>query len=89
MEKHTTNDYGKHLCPCCKYFTLSQPGADTRETCDVCYWENNAAQTADRELVLPPNAVSLNQARRNFRKFGACSDLARASVRPPRPDELP
>lgn len=89
MPSLATNRFGKYLCPCCRFYTLTNPGADTRETCDVCYWENNAAQLHDRELVIPPNNVGLNLARRNYRKFHACSELAIASVRSPMPHEMP
>jgi len=50
------------ICVCCNYRTIS-PGVEGRgESCPVCYW-TNASEKANR--------MSLEQARNNFRAFGA------------------
>ncbi|MBU1628486.1 MAG: hypothetical protein KKH06_00140 [Gammaproteobacteria bacterium] len=40
-------------------------------------------------LISQPNRISLNQARENFKSFGACEKSAIKFVRKPLPEEIP
>ena len=76
-------------CPCCGYLTIeSHAGYDV---CAVCYWEDDGQSDADADEALggPIGALSLSQARRNFREFGAIEVRFLSKVRPPRIDEIP
>lgn len=75
-------------CPCCGYLTLGQQG--WWEICPVCHWDDDPAYTSD-PTYWPggANPISLEEARENFREFGAAlrEDIRR--VRQPLPDEIP
>ncbi len=72
-------------CPCCGYKTLAADGFF--EICPVCFWEHDPVQYDDPTYAGGANTESLEEARRNFRAFGASSLKLLAHVRPPTPDE--
>ncbi len=74
-------------CPCCGYRTLSSLGAD--QICQVCFWHDDGQsdETADEIWGGPNKDLSLNQARENFRSFGAGHRDWLVHVRKPRPEE--
>ena len=76
-------------CPCCGFLTLGEQPPGTFEICPVCNWEDDYVQAADPSLEGGANEVSLEQAQRNFGKFGAISKVAIPRVRKPLPDEIP
>lgn len=65
-------------CPCCGYQSLSERGQ--YEICKVCFWEDNGSN--DPDCLSGPNHMTLREARENFRRLGAVSEQARASVLP-------
>ena len=79
----------RFACPCCGYLTLSDEPPGTYEVCPVCDWEDDAAQSANAEIEGGANAVSLGQARANFREFGAAQRESLDRVRKPLPEEVP
>jgi hypothetical protein len=76
-------------CPCCGFLTLSEQPPGTFSICPVCSWEDDNVQYADPAYEGGANGLSLNQARANFRDFGARCGADRSRVRAPRPDETP
>lgn len=76
-------------CPCCFCRTLSERA--TFEICAVCFWEDDGQDDDDAEVVRggPNGALSLTQARANYRRLGACDEQSLAHVRPPTVDERP
>ena len=76
----------KYKCPCCGYYTLDYRG--DYAICHVCFWEDDPFQLEDPDLEGQANVVSLNQARENYKKFGACEEDMLKYVRPPKEDEL-
>ncbi|MES2386836.1 MAG: CPCC family cysteine-rich protein [Bacteroidota bacterium] len=81
---------GKYACPCCNYYTLEEPPntQPTFEICDVCFWQEDWVMQDSPDVGGGANIVSLNQARINFKAFGAAEDRGIPHVRPPKPDEL-
>jgi hypothetical protein len=77
----------KRACPCCGFLTLGSEG--NFEICDVCFWEDDLSQSLDPDSPIGANAVSLREARENFRRTGASEEQFRFNVRHPRPDEKP
>ena len=67
-----TDNIKKYPCPCCANVTLTEEPPGTFVVCPVCYWEDDAAQFEDQALAGGANVVSLEQARKNFKVFGAC-----------------
>ena len=67
----------KYKCNCCGYYTLTEKPRDpnvypgTHEICPVCFWEDDALQVLDPDMGGGANKVSLNEARKNYKEFGA------------------
>ncbi len=55
----------------------------TYEICPVCFWEDDPVQFNDPNYAEGANEVSLKEARKNFRKFGASTEGVKDEVRPP------
>jgi hypothetical protein len=78
----------KYRCPCCGCKTLDEPPPHSFEVCDVCLWQDDGQQFDRPDLRGGANSVSLNEARANFRKFGASSEKFIDLARKPTEDEL-
>lgn len=76
-------------CPCCGYLTIGEEPPGTFEICPVCFWEDDNVQFEDPSYAGGANSVSLNQARENFKLFGAVSKEFVNQVRKPLPQEIP
>jgi Cysteine-rich CPCC len=78
----------KNNCQVCSNRTISNKGAF--EICPVCYWEDEGEiKNPSKPTGGPNNDLSLEQARLNFKKYGAVSEEFKEKVRPPHSDELP
>lgn len=76
----------KYRCPCCGYYTLEDdPGHF--DICPVCFWEDDGIQSDNPDYGGGANVISLNQARENYKKFGACDIVSLDAVRPPTDEE--
>ncbi|MDE7394925.1 MAG: hydrolase [Clostridiales bacterium] len=78
----------KYKCPCCGYYTFREKPIGEYDICPVCFWEDDPFQADDPDLEGFANTVSLNQARENYRAFGACTESMLPHVRPPKKNEL-
>ena len=56
--------------------------------CPVCFWEDDAVQFRWPARRDGANGISLVEAQRNYRDFGAAEERHLVFVRPPAPDEL-
>ncbi|QEH38389.1 hypothetical protein OJF2_69900 [Aquisphaera giovannonii] len=76
-------------CPCCYCRALDERGGF--DICPVCFWEDDGQDDHDADVVPggPNGALSLTQARMNYRQFSACDERSRTQVRPARPEERP
>jgi Cysteine-rich CPCC len=70
----------KYTCPCCGYKTLAEGTRDSYEICTVCYWEDDFVQNEDPDFEGGANEVSLRQAQRNFKIYGASEEMFKDSV---------
>lgn len=77
----------KYACPCCGYFTYDHKPNGDFDICPVCFWEDDAVQSADPTFAGGANKVSLAEARENFLTFGACDEASKEHVRTPFEDE--
>lgn len=59
-------------CPSCGYKTIDESG--NYEICPICYWEDDHVQSADPWFVGGANKISLFEAQKNFRKYGAVEE---------------
>ena len=57
----------------------------------MCFWEDYGQDDHDAEVVRggPNGSLSLQEARANYSRFGACELSMVENVRPPLPAELP
>jgi hypothetical protein len=74
-------------CPCCGFKTLSE--RNTFEICAICFWEDDGQNDSDADIVRggPNHSLSLTEARKNFKEFGACDRERMKYVRKPKPSE--
>ncbi len=82
------NKYGKYQCPCCGYYTFEEPIDNTYQDCEVCVWEDDGVQLHEPDYEGGANDPSLNQARENFKKYGATEERLVKLAREPREDEV-
>lgn len=76
-------------CPCCLCKTLDERGG--YDICPVCFCEDDGQDEYDADVRRggPNAALSLSDARENYRLYGACEERFVKNVRTPRQDELP
>lgn len=75
-------------CPCCGFYTFSEPIRESvGDICPVCFWEIDPIAGEDGPSGAN-HGLTLDEARRNFMKFGACEERMRGYVREPLPEEL-
>ena len=77
----------RYACPCCGYLTFFSVPNGTFEICPVCMWEDDNVQLDDPDYAGGANAISLNQARENFKKYGAAEERFIRFVRKPTSEE--
>ena len=75
-------------CPCCGYLTFIDKPCGSFEICPVCYWEDDNIQRDDPDYTGGANDISLNEARKNYKKIGAISKEYCDSVRLPLAEEI-
>ena len=78
----------KYKCPCCGYYTFDNKLDGSYDICEVCYWEDDISQLEDPTNENGANGISLIQAKKNYKEFGACHLDLIVYVRNPYPDEL-
>ncbi len=77
---------GAFPCPCCGYVVFHHPPG-CHEKCPICQWEDDLAQLRFPRMPGSANAVSLEEAQRNFADFGAASRRVCGEARAPLEDE--
>ena len=77
--KAPSSDEGQRRkwCACCDFFTLVEGGP---EICPVCYWDDSSEYWG--------NGLTLQEARTNYKRIGACEPNCVPYVRRPGPEEL-
>ena len=76
-------------CPCCGNFTIDSDNEVIVDICEVCYWQYDEVAHDKPDAMKGANKVTLNEARENFKKFGACEQRFLKYVRKPLESELP
>ncbi|MCR4738387.1 MAG: hypothetical protein K5846_09565 [Bacteroidales bacterium] len=72
-------------CPVCNCLTSSAE-KKSYDICPVCYWEDDGSENEmpTSECAGGPNGSSVDEARRNYQKFGACRKKFLPFVRKPK-----
>jgi hypothetical protein len=88
VNKSPSADGTLYRCPCCGCRTLRERGAF--ENCPVCFWEDDGQDDHDAEEIRggPNYDLSLAQARKNYREFGAFDRRVLSLVRKPTTAEI-
>ena len=89
MEVEIAEQSERFPCPCCGYLTLDEEPPGTFYICDVCWWEDDLVQFHNPDFRGGANGPSLNEARANYREFGASEARAVSEVRLPTEAERP
>lgn len=79
----------QYKCRCCGNYTLPEPSNGTDFICPVCDWQDDYVQTHDPNFEGGANDESLNQARDNYKEYGAKSERHIGHSRKPLANELP
>lgn len=77
----------KYACPCCNAYTYEEEPSGTGFICPVCFWEDDKLQLREPAYAGGANAVSLEEARANYMKLGACEERFVSKVRVALPEE--
>ena len=77
----------RYRCDCCGYYTLRNESDDI---CPVCGWQEDIVLREDPDFVGGANyELSLNEAKKNYKRFGAKNKKCLSRVRKPLLEELP
>lgn len=81
-------------CEVCGFLTLDADHKGMYDMCPVCFWEDDSIdddhqKNPDEPCYGPNHGLTLNQAKKNFRTFGACSQDMVPHTRKPLPEETP
>lgn len=79
----------REKCPCCGNYTFENKEDTFHNICEVCFWHYDEISNEMADIPIGPNHVSLNEARRNYNKFGAKEERVIPYVRKPYDYELP
>ncbi len=75
----------KKQCQCCGCLTIS----GKFDICPVCLWEDDPNQAECPDCSGGANSVSLIEAKKNYKLYGACEERLAKYVRKPEDSELP
>lgn len=89
MWKKKPEQEKKHKCPCCGYITIAddQGVPCFGDICPVCFWEIDFLAGPD-DPSAANHGLTLTQAQKNYKDFGACEKEMLQHVRDPKPEEL-
>ena len=81
----------KIMCPCCGYYTHETEfkAGPLFEICEVCLWQYDEVCHDKPDTMTGANSVTLNQARKNFKRIGVKDERLIGGERMPLDDELP
>ena len=84
-------EFVRSPCEVCGYLTFAEAERGRFFICPVCFWEDDGfhGDNPDEPCDGPNGDLSLNEARRNYKQFGACEQRLVKYVRKPKPEEIP
>ena len=75
---------GDSKCPCCGYFTIPNKGDANSYICPVWMWEIDLFIENDEEPSDLNHGLSLKEATKNYKKFGAVLQRLKQYCREPK-----
>lgn len=79
----------KIKCPCCGNYTIDGEDEVIVDICPVCFWQYDVVGQEYNESIIGPNKVSLNEAKKNYKKTRVSDLKFKNGVRKPMEEELP
>lgn len=81
--------FERGACEVCGFLTFAADERGDYFICPVCFWEDDEFHSDPNEPCGVNHDLSLNEARENYKKYGACAKDMIPHVRKPRPNEMP
>jgi len=80
----------KVKCPCCGYYSIDSDDEVIVDICEICLWQYDFVAHKYPDKVIGPNAVSLNEARANYKLYGVSKQkyIGQNINRAPRENEI-
>ncbi|MFR9193985.1 MAG: CPCC family cysteine-rich protein [Ruminococcus sp.] len=69
------------------FYIYVPPAEDWGFICPVCFWENDPLIASNDDPSGSNHGITLNEAKSNYLKFGACEEEMLQYVRPPKSSE--
>ncbi|HCC23502.1 TPA: hydrolase [Candidatus Falkowbacteria bacterium] len=79
----------RYQCKCCENYVYNENPEGSWSICPVCNWEVDDVQERGSDFSGGANKMSLNQAKQNYKNFGAVSRDFIDKVRKPNNNEIP
>lgn len=79
---------GDSSCPCCGYITIPNKGDAMCFICPICMWEIDLFIAGDNEASDLNHGLTLKEARKNYKQFGAVLESLKKYCREPKDNEL-
>lgn len=76
-------------CPCCGYYTVDSDDEVIVDICPVCFWQYDEVAHDKPDTMIGANGVTLNEAKENYKLFGASEKCFVSKIRKPLSEELP
>src|SRR3954453_3538105 len=76
-----------YSCPCCGYLVFDEPPG-SYEICPICFWDYDIVQLAFPDMTGGANKYSLIGGQQNYKRFAACEERVKGSVRSPNESEI-
>lgn len=80
---------GNWPCPCCGFITIPNKGNALAYICPVCLWEIDLFIQRENEASDQNHGLTLDEARKNYRQFGAILPELKKYCREPKDYEYP
>lgn len=83
-------EFVRSPCEVCGYLTFAVHERGRFFTCPTCFWEDDGFHDDPDQPCDGPNGdLSVNEARKNYKQFGACERDMIKHVRKSKPEEVP
>jgi hypothetical protein len=80
---------GNWPCPCCGFITIPNEGNALAYICPICLWEIDLFIQREDEASDQNHGLTLNEAKKNYRQFGAILPKLKKYCREPKKYEHP
>jgi len=76
-------------CPCCGFFPFESFSQADNHICKICFWQYDTVANDYPDIFIGPNRIPLNEAKKNYIKYGVYDQQFKDRVREPLEIEFP